>query len=332
MAQPHPISLLDVSHTRARGLLASGAPVYLPVNPVEYHGPHLSLHNDALISRGLIERLHAGLLERGGDWPVLVAADLEVGVDPCPGPGSRATPLREVRALVLNACRRLTELGAKRVVLMTFHGSPLHCLALDAGVRWLARRGVHALSPMNILLRAMRDLKVGDYSDAYATIRDDADRQALLEEAPSDFHAGFLETSLAMHIAPQSVAADHTRLPPCPAIAPDAKLMAAARAAERFGRAELASELRFAAVGAGWYALRPFPAYTSRPHLASVEAGEAIARHMVRGFADVGWRVLHGEEEAPKPIMAWMSPLTLGGSFATTGVPLDAIAEFGLQA
>jgi creatinine amidohydrolase len=329
---PDPISLLDVSHTRARGLLASGAPVYLPVNPVEYHGPHLSLHNDALISRGLIERLHAGLLERGGDWPVLVAADLEVGVDPCPGPGSRATPFREVRALVLDACRRLVELGAKRVVIMTFHGSPLHCLALDAGVRWLASRGVHALSPMNLLLRAMRDMNVDDYADAYATVGDEADRRALLQEAPIDFHAGFLETSLAMVMAPRSVAPDHTRLPPCPPVTPDAKLSAAARAAERFGRAELASELRFAAAGAGWYALRPFPAYTSRPHLASVPAGEAIARHMVRGFADAGWRVLRGEEPAPRPIMTWMSPLTLGGSFATTGVPLEAIAEFGLQA
>ena len=35
------------------GLLATGAPVFLCVNPVEYHGPHLSLHNDRLISEGV---------------------------------------------------------------------------------------------------------------------------------------------------------------------------------------------------------------------------------------------------------------------------------------
>jgi creatinine amidohydrolase len=327
---PAPISLLDVSHARARALLASGAPVYLPVNPVEYHGPHLSLHNDSLISQGLVGALHASLLERGGDWPVLVARDLEVGVDPCPGPGSRATPYREVRALVLEACRRLADLGAKRVVLMTFHGSPMHSLALDAGLQWLAAHGVQALSPMNLLLRTLLDFNAGDYADAYATVRDGEERATMLAEAATDFHAGFLETSLALHFAPDSVDPDHTKLPPCPAFAPEPKLLVAARAAEKLGRADLARELRFAAAGAGWYALRPFPGYTSRPHRASAEAGRTIARHMVRGFADVGWRVLHGEEAGPRPIMGWMSPLTLGGSFQTTTVPLDAVAQFAL--
>src|SRR5258706_5993994 len=124
--------ILDLSHTRARSLLASGAPVYLPVNPVEYHGQHLSLHNDALVSEGLARGIHARLQEQGYDWPLLLAADLEVGVDPTPGPGTRATSYSDVSALVVNACQRLVELGAQRGVLVTFHGSPLHSLAVNA--------------------------------------------------------------------------------------------------------------------------------------------------------------------------------------------------------
>jgi hypothetical protein len=93
------------------------------------------------------------------------------------------------------------------------------------------------------------------------------------------------------------------------------------------GRSALARELRFAAVGAGWYALRPFPGYTSRPHRASREAGETIARYMVREFAAVTARVLRGEEEPPAPIMRWIAPVTFGGSLPTGGVPLDAVAQ-----
>jgi creatinine amidohydrolase len=321
-----PLDPLSLPHARARAILATGAPVYLPVNPVEYHGPHLSLHNDALISQGLLRDIHALLVEQGGDWPLLVASDLEVGVDPCPGPGTRATPYRAVRAQVVEACRRLADLGAQRVVLVTFHGSPLHSLALDAGVRWLARRGVRALSPMNLLLRAMLEIRPEDYADAYATIRDEEERAVAMREARTDFHAGFIETSLSLHYAPGSVDTGYGRLPPCPAIAPDAKLMAASRLAQRLGRPALARELRFAATGVGWYALRPFPGYTSRPHRASREAGEVIARYMVRDFAAVTGRVLRGEEEPPAPIMAWMAPVTFGGSLATSGVPADAIA------
>jgi len=318
--------LLDLPHSRARSLLAAGVPVFLPVNPVEYHGPHLSLHNDALISQGIARDIHAALAQSEGDWPYLVASDLEVGVDPCPGPGTRGTPYRQVRALVLEACRRLVELGAQRVVLVTFHGSPLHSLALEAGVRWLVAHGVRALAPLNLLLRAMLDIQAEDYADAYSTIRDDAERATAMREAPTDFHAGFFETSLSLHYAPESVDPNHARLPPCPAIVPDRALLRASRAARWLGRLQLAQELRFAATGVGWYALRPFPAYTSRPHQASREAGAMIARYMVREFAATTGRVFRGEESAPSPIMPWMAPLTLGGRFATGSVPLDAIA------
>jgi creatinine amidohydrolase len=316
----------ELPHARARALLASGAPVYLPVNPVEYHGPHLSLHNDALISQGVLRDIHKAVVQECDDWPLLVASDLEVGVDPCPGPGTRVTPYRDVRALVVQACRRLADLGAQRVVLVTFHGSPLHSLAIDAGVRCLSRAGVRALSPMNLLLRAMLEIRPEDYADAYATIRDDEERALAMREANTDFHAGFIETSLSLHYAPESVDPGYTRLPPCPAIAPDVGLLAAARVAAWLGRAALARELRFAAVGSGWYALRPFPGYTSRPHRATREAGATIARYMVGEFAAVTARVLRGVEEAPAPIMRWIAPLTLGGSIPTGGVPLEAVA------
>ena len=327
-------NLFDVSHSRARALLATGAPVYLPINPVEYHGPHLSLHNDALVSQGLARDIHAEMLRKEGaaDWPFLVASDLEIGVDPTPGLGSRSTAYRDACGVVVGACQALVELGAKRVVLVTFHGSPLHSLALDAGVRWLARRGVPALSPLNLILRAMLDVRVEDYADAYATIADPEERAVIMGEAPLDLHAGFFETSLALHYAPGSVDPIHTTLPPCPEVVRDAKLLAASRAAERLGRSFLAKELRFAAFGVGWHALRPFPGYTSRPHRASRDAGGVIARHMVKEFALTTSRVLAGQEAPPAPIMQWMAPLTLGGTFAPPPVPIDAIARFDVPA
>jgi creatinine amidohydrolase len=321
-------NVFDVSHSRARALLASGAPVFLPVNPVEYHGPHLSLHNDALVSQGLARDIHGELTRAGKDWPLLLASDLEIGVEPAPGLGSRETSYRDACGVVVEACRALVQLGAQRVVLITFHGSPLHSLALDAGVRWLGRHGVPALSPLNQLLRAMLDIKVEDYADAYATVANADDRAAVMREAPFDLHAGFLETSLALHYAPESVDPIYTTLPPCPEVVPDGKLLAASRAAGRLGRTLLASELRFAAFGLGWYALRPFPGYTSRPRHASREAGAIIARHMVREFGPTTMRVLDNREVPPAPIMPWLATLTLGGAFGSESVPIDQIARF----
>ncbi len=196
------MNLLDQSHARSRELLATGAPVFLPVNPVEYHGPHLSLHNDSLVSAGLTRDLHAALAASHRDWPLLEVPDLEVGVEPVPGPGTRCVPYDTVLRIVLEACQALVRLGARRVVLQTFHGSPLHDIALEKAAQWLRAQGVPAVVPLNLLIHELLERDASAYDDAYCTIDDPDARNALQRDFVIDFHAGFLETSLAMRSGP----------------------------------------------------------------------------------------------------------------------------------
>jgi creatinine amidohydrolase len=322
-----PLPLLDLPHGEARSILARGVPVYLLVNPVEYHGPHLSLHNDHLVSMGLAADLHARLAPPEGGWPFLLASSIEAGVEPCPGPGTRPMSYRTVRDLVTGACSGLADLGARRVILMTFHGAPLHAAALEAGVRVLGARGVRAIQPLNLLMNEMLDVDAGRYAEVFAGIGDPADRAAVMRELPTDFHAGFGETSIALHYAPASVSPIHRTLPPCPPITPDRALAAAARAAQRVGRARLAVELRFAALGRGWASLRPFPGYTGRPHLASAAAGAAFADRLAERYAEATRAVFAGAE-GPKPVMPWLLGATLGGTIPGITVPLEDVAAF----
>lgn len=311
--------LFDLPHSEAGRLLQSGAPVYLTVNPVEYHGPHLSLHNDRLISAGLVKDLHARLLVRHPEWPLLIASDLEIGVEPCFGPGSRHGRYATTRELVCEATRALAELGAKRVVLMTFHGAPLHNLALEAGVQLLLRRGVRAVAPFHVVLRALVNLDaVGRerFAEALAHIEDPAERAQLFDSLQLDFHAGFFETSVALHYAPESVASTYRSLPPCPPY-PESRqtrvLAGAAGLARVLGRNWLASELDFAAAGLSWYKLQPFPGYTGTPHRATAEAGALLARFMVDAFEPWVDAALSIGTPSPPPILPWLRWATLGG-------------------
>ena len=314
------IRLLDQPHHKARALLSSGAPVYLPVNPVEFHGPHLSLHNDALLSMGLIRDLHAALSAEH-DWPLLLSDALELGFEPVPGPGTRATPFGVLRGAVLRACDALADLGATKVVLVTFHGAPLHNLALHHGVERLRKRGVHAFAPMNIVLESALSIDAREYAPAAAHIRDDGARKAVMSELSRDFHAGFFETSLSMHWAPDSVSDSvRERLPPCPPVPPDPTVGRLSRAALRLGRERFSAELEYAAAGIGWYALRPFPGYTGRPGHASAEAGAFFVEQFMPRIVDAARSVFAGGAP-PQPIMPWLGPLTLWGRVGGTPVP-----------
>jgi creatinine amidohydrolase len=308
--------LFDLPHSEARALVQSGAPVYLTCNPVEYHGPHLSLHNDKLVSRGIINDLHPRL---GRDWPLLLASDLEVGIEPCWGMGTRHTRYPVARELILEACRALAELGAQRVVIMTFHGSPLHNVALEEGVRLLESRGVKAIAPFNLLLQRLMSLKADEYAEAFAHV-EEPERSQMIRGLPLDFHAGFFETSMSLHYAPDSVSDVYKTLPPCPDFTPTLMLSTAERIAKMLGREALAEELGFAAVGTGWYKLKPFPGYTGRPHRATKQSGAVFARFMMKELVPVVLSVLDGNGAPPRPIMPWVRWATLGGRIANVRV------------
>jgi creatinine amidohydrolase len=321
------VSLFELPHSQVRALLASGAPVYLAVDPVEYHGPHLSLHNDGLISMGIARDVHALLTEDSGQ-PFLVASRIDAGVEPVPGPGTRATPYPVVVDLVTRACDALADLGATRVVLMTFHGAPLHSIALHAGVRRLALRGVRALAPLNLLMRELLNVDPSAFGDAFECIEDAGARALAMRDLARDFHAGFFETSIALHYVPDTVAPSYKGLPPCPEPRPHPALERFSRWAARAGRRDFSRELHVAALGLGWATLRPFPGYTGRHHLARAEAGAAFARHIARRFAGTAREVFAGAPP-PQPIMRWLPALSLGGRLRGLDVPASEIARLG---
>jgi len=306
-------TLFDMPSRDALDLLSSGAPVYLPVNPIEFHGPHLSLHNDHIVSMGLIRELHAALARRHPEWPLIICSDLEMGVEPVPGPGTRSVPFGRVRKAVVEACGALADMGARSVVLMTFHGSPLHNICMEDGVRYLTARGIPALAPFHLILTAMSQGEAASMPELFEPVPAGPDRDRLVEAAYQDIHAGFLETSLALHFAPETVSTRLDQIPPCPEIPPDARLAATSRAAALMGRAELSQQLAYGALAAGWYALEPFPGYTGMPHLANAETGARLARSITERGLPVVEAVLAGQAEPPPPFMPWIRHATLGG-------------------
>ena len=312
------ISLHDLPHRRAVALLRTGVPVFVPVDPVEYHGPHLSLHNDHWIATGIAKDVHARLVERhpdGKDWPFVLSANLELGVEPTAGPGTRPAGYRRVKPLVVEAAHALADLGAQRVIFMTFHGVPLHSRAIQAGVKALMKRGITACSPMNTPFRDQIVIRPEDMPEivlrAIDTVKE-SERAELRRTLGWDFHAGFMETSLSLHYAPHTVDDCYLELPDCPPVVPEPAIESLARGAAALGNVVLARELSFGALGIGWSKLHPFPGYTGKPRLANREAGAHFARYVADRATEVVLDVLAGGAP-PEPVMQWVHATSLGG-------------------
>ena len=321
------INILDLPWREAREAVETGAPVYLLVNPVEYHGPHLSLHNDPLVAAGLARDLHARLSERHPEWKFLATTNIEAGVEPCCGPGSRPVSFQDMRTLVRTACAALAELGAKRVIIMTFHGGPLHNIALHEGAMLLESKGIRAFNSLNLLLKEMLTLDTAEFAEVCDHVPE-PDRTEMLKKMKYDFHSGFFETSMALNYAPWSVSEIHKKLPPCPEPVPDRAAAVIAGILRGLGMKEAADELFFASVGMGWYKIRPFTAYTGRPAWATAKAGSIFAKKIVDRYAECAEDLFAGKRKPPEPIMKWLPALSLGGRILSPTVPLEEIATY----
>lgn len=309
--------------TEIRALAARGVPAWLSVDPVEYHGPHLSLLNDQLISDGLMRQSHALLRERHPDWPLVSAGQLGIGMDATPGPGTVDVSHRELLRKTRAACKRLVDLGFGRIVLMTFHGSPFHNAALWEVAEELRSQGIRVVTPMNVITRRIMAPDPEEFAAVYEAVADPADAARLRARAHEDFHSGFGETSLALHFVPETVV-DHQSVPPAPALPVHAMWGALSRAAGRVGRTVLAQELRFVGMGMAWFGLRPFPGYTCEPALASAEVGAIFADLICGGIVEEVEAVLVGGAPCLPPVMRWTSTLTFGGLYGRANVPLGA--------
>ncbi len=305
------------AHQIDRGTLEK-APVYFFVNPVEFHGPHLSHYTDFVISRGLAQRLHKRLCAQKGEHPYIEGPIIHLGVDPAPGPGSVRTSYQDLRKHVLGACRSLVDLGARKVIFMTFHGAPLHNMAIHAGVKYLRSHGVSAFSSLNMVLEELVDYRPDRYKKLEQVLFNEfpgkkEQVKAALQVLDLDFHAGLFETSLCMELAPETVHG-HEGLPNCPQLEPAPLHRLLLGLARALGIRKLSGEFQFAATALAWVKLNPFPGYTGCPALACKAAGEVLVEERILPlYEKAALEVLWGGQSAPRPIMDWIVYLSLGG-------------------
>jgi len=313
------VALAEVHRDEARRLIRSGAIVYVFVNPIENHGPHLPLNTDFMISDGLMERIHPVICQAMPEIPqtALIYPPLPLGSSPASGVGTVATSYLVLRKILRATARSLVGLEAKRVVFLTFHGGPLHNLAIESAVKILSANGVRALSPLNLILELMLDYKPGHFREAMLAIPNVADREMIDNSLGSDVHGGFFETSLMLSIKSDSVMQDRRNVPDCPAIKPDPAVMFASKAFHFFGAKRLAKEFAFIADAIGWMRLKPFPGYTGYPRLASREVGDIFVQDIVDRYVAALVTTFKGDREASlqftRAPFRWLIALSLFG-------------------
>ncbi len=153
-----------------------------PFGTVEAHGTHLPLYTDTLIINEVARKASETV-------PVFVAPCIPFGVCTSTGahPGTLGITPGTLRRLAYDIVRDGVKKGFKNIILISGHGGSLHVSALKEAGEGL----VSEIKGINIAALSI-----------YEVLGKDADN---IRETKVDSHAGEIETSLVLFLAPMLV-------------------------------------------------------------------------------------------------------------------------------
>lgn len=229
--------------------LASEATVaVLPLAAVEQHGPHLPLDTDVIIGEGIVDKALAQF-EASGDEsaaPVLVLSTQTVGASTEHEnfAGTLSLPPETAIATIEAIGRAVWRAGIHRLVVFNSHGGNTAVLDI-AALNLRARYGLHVVKATYFRFAAP--------ADGFAA-----------DELGQDLHAGALETSMMLALAPESVRQERiprhestSRAPSGTVVAPEGEAPYA-WLAEDFGTAGIAGNPEWAEAAIGYRLINHF--------------------------------------------------------------------------
>ena len=170
--------------------LGSNPLVILPVGALEAHGPHLPLGADQIQAEATADQLASRL-------DALVAPTIAYGL--CPSarnfPGTVSVPMADLERYTRGVLTELGRMGVRRLLVLSGHAERGHMAALREAADGASQAYPH-----------LRTVVLSDYDFVYELRGELA--------PPTDGHAGLLETSRVLALAPDSVGPERPHVVP----------------------------------------------------------------------------------------------------------------------
>jgi creatinine amidohydrolase len=280
-AENRVLRLEKITHAEIKKLDKSRTIVCATMSPLEVHGPHLPLGQDLLEGYAMVEHAAKLLAKKRKDWTFLLLPPVPVAIDCVPLLGSISFPAHVVRDVAYHLLEPFAKEGFARLGYSSFHGGPRHITAMELAADKLTEKyGVPAASFFSMVLSQVVE---GDVF--YEGIKDVPGREIGVEDLKKDHHAGFVETSIGLHLWPELVAKGWEELPPD---FPDRKEEGETNDSFLYGYEEnsgLTDSLKrnAAQIESIFRSIKHFNqrTYYGYPGLASKEQGKALFEHLV---------------------------------------------------
>ncbi|MFW6121997.1 MAG: creatininase family protein [Petrotogales bacterium] len=194
------IQLEELSWKQIEELDRDKTVIFIPISPLEEHGPHLPVGTDYLTARDIAKDAIKGLHKKKPGFSYVLFPTIPLGYSKMAicFPGTISTHVKTVKSIVYDVCSSLAQFGFKYFVICTFHMDLGHLKGIYAGMQ-------KAMKTYNI--------KIAEPSGPFFYSDQVEKKEPKVGfDTTKEVHAGFRETSLMKYQYPYLVHKSYKKL------------------------------------------------------------------------------------------------------------------------
>lgn len=203
--------LEEISSTAFADLDKDKTAIFIPVSPIEGHGPHLPLGVDFYDAEFFAQKAAETTLALRPDFDMVICPGIPLGTQLYKQPGSiRIDPVSLYR-IAYGLGASLATRGCRYIFLLSGHGSPRDIVALESACRKVSRKFRIQMHDLSGAL-AVRFLS-GDFIEQISARLPRPLTAEEIELLKRDIHGGWWETSMMLFLKPDLVDRGFENLP-----------------------------------------------------------------------------------------------------------------------
>ncbi len=177
---------------------------FLPMAPLQPHGPHLPLGTSIYVSDGICLAAAKEICRCKEDWHCLLLPRIPLGAHTYHLKGALEISYSIVDQIVLSVGASLERAGIRYLVVISSHMGPGHIQALEMACESLSQwHGIQAIAPMGYFIHER-------LSGAIAEV--EAEPSLEREECEKDVHGGYFDTSAMLYLMEELVDPSYRKL------------------------------------------------------------------------------------------------------------------------
>ena len=194
------IQLEELSWKRIEELDKEKTIFFIPISPLEEHGPHLPIGTDYLTARDAAKEAIKTLNKKKPELMYVLFPAIPLGYTKMAScfPGTVSTHVKAVKTIIYDVCSSLAKFGFKYFFICTFHMDLGHLKGIYAGINKASRT---------------YNIKIAEPWGPYFLNKEVEKREPKVGfDTKKEVHAGFRETSLMKYQYPYLVDESYKKL------------------------------------------------------------------------------------------------------------------------